>query len=339
MTSANRDEKNDSVLVSVIIPTYLREQHLCATIADVLAQEYEPFELIVVDQSPNHSLETGEYLRSLQQTQQVKWYQVDWANVAAARNYGVRRAKGMIAVFIDDDVQLPKKFLKAHVDAHLSSSNIGCVAGRVLTPNSQLRNQSEIDYFGPEAMDPAVGWYNLNFESGTRPQNVLSARGCNMSIPRELFSEQRMFFDERFGDGKALREESDLCLRIAKTGLVIRYFPAAVLTHLEAKSGGCHQLHTRTFRYQIAHYRNDFLLALKNLTPSQMLRFARHIFNCQVRGLPPCNKSGAAHLVLGRLIFYVLGFASACLVLFQGIWDDGQKLTRLDTGGEDGHSC
>ena len=41
-------------LISVIIPTYNREQVLRETLAEVLQQTYPNFEVLVVDQTPTH---------------------------------------------------------------------------------------------------------------------------------------------------------------------------------------------------------------------------------------------------------------------------------------------
>ena len=42
------------VTVSVIIPTYRREAPLRRCLADILAQGHASFEVLVVDQSPEH---------------------------------------------------------------------------------------------------------------------------------------------------------------------------------------------------------------------------------------------------------------------------------------------
>ncbi|BDI20060.1 hypothetical protein ANSO36C_58620 [Nostoc cf. commune SO-36] len=44
---------NDCPLISVVIPTYGREEPLQNSIVDVLKQDYPNFEVLVVDQTQN----------------------------------------------------------------------------------------------------------------------------------------------------------------------------------------------------------------------------------------------------------------------------------------------
>ncbi|MBD3885468.1 glycosyltransferase family 2 protein [Phormidium tenue FACHB-886] len=104
--------------VTVIIPVYGVERYIAATVQSVLAQTYENFELLIVDDgSPDRSIEicrqfTDPRIRILQQPN---------GGPAAARNLGIREATGEYIALLDgDDLWLPKK-LETHV-AHLESS-------------------------------------------------------------------------------------------------------------------------------------------------------------------------------------------------------------------------
>ena len=48
--------------ISVVIPTYEREEPLVDTIADVIKQDYPKFEVLVIDQPVSHKPETQVYL-------------------------------------------------------------------------------------------------------------------------------------------------------------------------------------------------------------------------------------------------------------------------------------
>lgn len=316
--------------VSVIIPTYGRERVLRETIASVLQQDYPDYEVIVVDQTANHEPETQTYLQELTAAERIRWFQVSWASLPGARNYGVRRSSGEIIVFLDDDVVLPAGFLAAHV-RNFERPEVGAVAGRIFDRMklAEARSDLVIEDLPPEAMDPGIAWHHLNLVHTIKPQPVITARGCNMSFRRSLFDQHQLWFDERF-QGSAVREESDFCLRIRRTGYQIWYDPAAHLIHLGEESGGCHDISTRSFKYQITFYHNNFLMALKNLTPNQCLRLAAELYRCQVMGRPPCHKSGSPIHVLSRSLFYSAGFVSAAVTLLQSGWQDGQVYSRLD---------
>lgn len=316
--------------ISVIIPTYGREETLCHTLKDLLEQNYPNFEILVIDQTPTHNPETETYLKELLEGGKIRWFRLDWASLPGARNYGVRRAKGDIIVFIDDDVQIPQGYLEAHA-SNYENPQIGAVAGRVFD-RMKLADSGgyEIEDLPPEAMDAGIAWYYIDLVHTVKPQRVISTRGCNMSFRREIFTHYQIWFDERFR-GSAVREESDFCLRLRSTNYYIWYDPSAYLVHLGEETGGCHDISTRSLKYQVTFYHNHFLMALKNLTLSQQLRLYIKLFDCHVLGNPPCNKSGSPIKIVTRGIFYFLGYFNALLTLSKTLWNDGQKFTRIDS--------
>jgi GT2 family glycosyltransferase len=178
-------------------------------------------------------------------------------------------------------------------------------------------------------MNPGIAWYHIDLVHTTQPQRVISARGCNMSFRREIFTKYNVWFDERFR-GSAVREESDFCLRLRKTGYEIWYDPEANLIHLGEETGGCHDISTRSLKYQFTFYHNHFLMALKNLTLSEQFQLYLKLFDCHVLGHPPCYKSGSPIKIATRFCFYLLGFLDAGLTQIKGFWHSGQTYSLQD---------
>ncbi|MGH7999498.1 MAG: hormogonium polysaccharide biosynthesis glycosyltransferase HpsN [Brasilonema sp.] len=318
-------------LISVIIPTYCREEALRDSLADILKQDYPNYEVLVVDQTPKHQPEIEAYLKELAAASRIKWFRLSWASLPGARNYAVRRATGEIILFIDDDVELTPGFLAAHAKNFLEKPEVGAVAGRVFD-RMKLDDSGgnlQIEYLPPQAMDPGIAWYYIDLVHTIKPQEVLTARGCNMSFRREIFTKYNLKFDERFR-GSAVREESDFCLRLRQTGSKIWYDPEAYLVHLGEETGGCHDISMRSLQYQLTFYHNHFLMGLKNLTATQALRLYARLFDCHVLGRPPCNKSGSLIKIATRGVFFFLGFLKALGTVLQSIWNDGQVYTRMD---------
>ncbi|MDH6060575.1 hormogonium polysaccharide biosynthesis glycosyltransferase HpsN [Chrysosporum bergii ANA360D] len=322
---------NDWPVISVIIPTYGREETLRDSIVDVLNQDYPKFEVLVVDQSATHKPEIQAYLEEISAADKIQWFRLDWASLPGARNYGVRQAKGEIILFIDDDVKITPQFLAAHAKNYLQNPEIGAVAGRVLDRGklSDSGGELEIEYLPPQAMDPGIAWYHIDLVHTVKPQQVITARGCNMSFRREIFTQYKLNFDERFR-GSAVREESDFCLRIRQTGYKIWYDPEAYLIHLGEETGGCHDISMRSLKYQLTFYHNHFLMGLKNLNLMQALRLFAALFDCHVLGNPPCNKSGSPVKIATRAVFYTLGFFQALGTVIQSIWNDGQTYSHKE---------
>lgn len=301
--------------ISVIVPTYQREEVLCSTIAGLLEQDYPDFEVLVVDQTQKHQPETQNYLEETVAGGKIQLFRVEWASLPGARNYGVERASGDIILFIDDDVELPQGYLESHAKIFMDKPEVGAVAGRVFD-RMKLAERSDlaIEYLPKEAMDPGIAWYYIDLVHTTQPQQVLTARGCNMSFRREIFGKYGLRFDERFRDN-AVREESDFCLQLRQTGYIVWYAPEAHLVHLGEETGGCHDINMRSLSYQITFYHNHFLMGLKNLTFGQALRLFARLFDCHVLGNPPCNKSGSPIKIVTRFGFYCLGFLDAVITL------------------------
>ncbi|WP_375474329.1 hormogonium polysaccharide biosynthesis glycosyltransferase HpsN [uncultured Nostoc sp.] len=322
---------NNWPLVTVVIATYGREEALRDSIVDVLKQDYPNFEVLIVDQTPKHQPEIQAYLEEMAKAGKIKWLHLNWASLPGARNYAVRRSSGEIILFIDDDVQLTPGLLTAHAKNYVQNPEVGAVAGRVFDRMKlgDSRGDLEIEYLPPEAMDPGIAWYHIDLVHTIKPQQVLTARGCNMSFRREIFTKYGLRFDERFG-GSAVREESDFCLRLRQTGYKIWYDPEAHLVHLGEETGGCHDISMRSLKYQLTFYHNHFLLGLKNLTVTQALRLYGRLFDCHVLGRPPCHKSGSPIKIATRAIFYTLGFFKALGTVIQSLWNDGQIYSRLD---------
>lgn len=90
-------------LVSIIIPVYNAEKFLEKTIDSVLAQTYENFELILInDQSTDRSEEIVKDYES--KDNRVKGFNLsENSGAAVARNTGLEKAKGQFIAFIDSD--------------------------------------------------------------------------------------------------------------------------------------------------------------------------------------------------------------------------------------------
>lgn len=106
------------VKVSVIVPIYRVEPYIHQTLTSVLAQTFEQFEVILVDdESPDRSIEICQGFSDprLQIIHQKN------RGLAGARNTGIRHARGEYIALLDgDDLWEPEKLARhvAHLDAN-----------------------------------------------------------------------------------------------------------------------------------------------------------------------------------------------------------------------------
>ncbi len=116
-------------LVSVVIPSYNQGRFIRETIDSVLAQDYRPIEVLVLDGASND--ETVEVLRSYGERPELRWWSEPDRGVVDAVNKGLNLASGAIqAIQSSDDTYLPGA-IRAVVAAFASDPSLGLVYGDV----------------------------------------------------------------------------------------------------------------------------------------------------------------------------------------------------------------
>ncbi|MBT3407250.1 glycosyltransferase [Candidatus Woesearchaeota archaeon] len=109
--------------VSVIIPTRNMSKLLGNTLNALILQKTKDVEIIVVDDDSCDN--TKEVIQKY--SQNVKYYYLDRKNnskkrrVAEIRNYGVKKAKGEILIFLDADMVVQEDFINEHIKSHENS--------------------------------------------------------------------------------------------------------------------------------------------------------------------------------------------------------------------------
>ncbi len=111
--------------VSVVIPTYNRQDFITQAIDSVSAQTYDDYEIIIVDDgSTDH---TREILKPYLAKSNIRYFYQENLKQAAARNNGIRRSTGEYIAFLDsDDLWHPEK-LALQVQVLEESPEIGMV--------------------------------------------------------------------------------------------------------------------------------------------------------------------------------------------------------------------
>jgi glycosyltransferase involved in cell wall biosynthesis len=114
------------IMISVIIPAYNRAKLLTRAIQSVLSQTYQDFEIIVVDDFSKDN--TDELMQQYHDTRirYIKHSQNKGGN--AARNTGIKQARGEFIAFLDsDDEWLPEKLEKQIALIKQSPEQVGLI--------------------------------------------------------------------------------------------------------------------------------------------------------------------------------------------------------------------
>jgi glycosyltransferase involved in cell wall biosynthesis len=112
-------------LVSVVVPVYNSEAFLRETLDSIFALEYEPFEVIVVDDGSTDASPS-----IAQSYPGLRYIHQENRGPAAARNAGIEAAQGEFVAFVDsDDIVLPHK-LSAQMGYLLDHPDVTAAIGR-----------------------------------------------------------------------------------------------------------------------------------------------------------------------------------------------------------------
>jgi GT2 family glycosyltransferase len=207
--------------ISVVIPTYNRLDTLAHVIPTLLAQDLprDRFELLICDS--NSSDGTAEYLAGVAATSpNVRHLPGAYGGRAAARNAGIRAARGTIVLFNDSDILASPDLLSRHLARHRDRLGIAVVGWEVqvkdLADYAYKRDRpGERGHLHPEGRKRLSWLYFLTGNASVRRDDLLRA-GC---------------FDESFtGYG---HEDLELGYRLEKAGLEIVYEPRAVNYHCQ----------------------------------------------------------------------------------------------------------
>ncbi len=94
-------------MISVVIPAYNAEQFIENTVASVLRQTYQEFEILIVnDGSTDRTREICEKLAA--QHGQVRFFDKENTGVSATRNVALQNMKGDYVFFLDSDDVIPE---------------------------------------------------------------------------------------------------------------------------------------------------------------------------------------------------------------------------------------
>jgi glycosyltransferase involved in cell wall biosynthesis len=194
MRSTEAAAASGAPAVSVVIPTYQRRDYVRRAVASVLAQTYEDFELIVVDDGSTDGTELA--LAGLDERLRYHWQENSGA--AAARNTGLRLARGQIVAFLDSDntwlenhLSVVTQVLTRHPEALLVST----CPDFALAGNASVEAAEVVDVLPRLLLGNPVGYTSC---IAVRREALRSVGG----------------FDERL----PVWEDSDLWLRVSMRG-------------------------------------------------------------------------------------------------------------------------
>lgn len=234
--------------VTVIIPTYNRQETLKICLKKLENQTFTDFSVIIVDDGSTDA--TLKMLEDYCGTKKLCITVLQQANSgpARARNLAIRHARSPISILIGDDILASPTFVEKHLKLHQQSPGIEVVGLGLTQWDKDLQD-----------LTPFMTWLEdvqflyKDLIAGTKP-DWRHFYTSNLSFKTELVRVEP--FDERFR--KAAFEDVELGYRLTKQGrLKIIFLPEAFATHVHPTSllDGCRRMRTVGYAaYQFACY-------------------------------------------------------------------------------------
>ena len=175
-------------LVSVVVPLYNKELYVKRTIDSILAQSYDKFEVVVIDDG---STDESASIVSKITDGRVRIISQKNAGEGAARNSGIRESKGVLVAMLDADDEWHPDFLRAVVDLHQTYPEAGICATAYRTiykRNLVVETTLSKDVFG--------GAYSgLVFDYFTYGRLAYFVWSSAQAVPRVVYNKVGLFVE------------------------------------------------------------------------------------------------------------------------------------------------
>jgi len=201
--------------ITIVVPMFNARKTAEKCLISLLRQSYENYEIIMVDDCSTDG--TYELVKQLvDQSERIRIKQTrENLGAAAARNLGIKEAKGEYIAFTDCDCVVDTQWLERLVDCLVT--NRGEVAG------GEVKTPREINFFAR-----SLGTLHKPAPKLISKDEAEDIPTCNAIFKKSLLARMN-YFDEAFKFCGG--EDTDLCARIKSKKIPIHYAPEAILWH------------------------------------------------------------------------------------------------------------
>ncbi len=207
---------------SVVIPTFRRPDTLFPVLEGLARQSDPPeFEVVVVDDGSGD--DTLQRLEAYRPAYPLRFFSQENAGPAAARNRGVREARGRVVLFLGDDTVPESALLAVHGRTHGEPRPYPVAVLGYTTWPRELRVSPFLHHINEYGLQFG---YGLIDDPEAVPFNFFYT--SNVSLPRRLLLEAGLF-DTSFPH--AAWEDIEVAYRLMQRGMRMLYRPAAVARH------------------------------------------------------------------------------------------------------------
>ncbi|MBE5740899.1 MAG: glycosyltransferase [Clostridiales bacterium] len=213
---------------SIIVPVYKTEDYVRQCVDSILIQEYQDFELILVDnESPDSCPEICESYAAADS--RVKVIHKKHGKASSARNVGMKAAQGEYLCFLDSDDFWVDGQVLTKINAKLEKNPVD-----ILELYYKFYYQSTGKYFTPTDFDFS-GFDEMSNEEKIDyiiRNDRLNPSAWGICIARNYVEKHNGYFDEN-----RIIEDIEWCLRLFKENPKLDVLPEAVYVYRKNREG------------------------------------------------------------------------------------------------------
>ena len=198
--------RSNKFAVSIIVPVYNSEKYLRNCVDSILKQDFESFELLLIDDgSTDGSPEICDEIAK--QDERVRVFHKENGGICEARNYGLQRAQGDYIAFSDhDDIVLPGFLSENYQIAKEINADIVKFGRKGLLIRNEKQISSDVRRFKDEIL------YSTQGQDCFLKLRISGAMNCVWDglFRKAFLDEKELEFDTRYKKGG---EDIDFCSR------------------------------------------------------------------------------------------------------------------------------
>jgi len=219
-------------MLTVIICTYNRAKYIGNLLESIAANDLDKkeYEILLVDNNcTDNTREICEAFAAAHHDVQFRYTNESEQGLSAARNRGIKEAKGDVLVYVDDDALVDTWYLRTIAEYMSVHPEISAIGGKILP----LYETEEPKWMSPYTKTLLTAWMDFGDEVRPFPRGKFPGGG-NSAYRAVVFQKVGLFNTELGRKGNSLMgaEEKDIYDKMNAMGMKYMYVPGMMLHHI-----------------------------------------------------------------------------------------------------------
>ena len=219
-------------MLTVIICTYNRAKYIGNLLESIAKNDIDKsaYEIVLVDNNcTDNTREICETFAKAHKDVNFRYVVESEQGLSAARNKGIKEAKGDVIVYVDDDALVDSPYLRTYAEWFATHPKTMACGG----PIEPLYETEEPSWMSPYTKALLTAWMNYGDKAREYPRGRYPGGG-NAAYRKEVFDQVGLFNTAlgRKGGNLMGSEEKDIFDKMQALGMQVLYLPTPVLHHI-----------------------------------------------------------------------------------------------------------